>query len=505
MYIVTLAALAALALACAGGAAAGLSFGVTDDAGKYADDGGGNFFAALSDFGGTENRVTVLWDPTDGNRGFTIRDGGFLDRAVPIAALRGVDVVLSVYPAQPRAFTVDTQNRISLFAQFLQSLARRYPSVRAFIVGNEPNQPRFLQPQFVRNGRGGYRAVGAVNFERVLAASYDALNEVDPTITVVGLGLSPRGNDDPRARDNVSRSPVRFIAELAAEYRRSGRSRPIMDELGYHPYPQSNDDPFSRGYSWPGAGLTNLDRIKQAVWDGFHGTAQPVFAESDSPRAVGAPLTFNLDEYGRQVQVISSVRRIYTGRENVRTVSEAAQARLYVAAVSLAECDPAISDLFFFHLRDETSLERFQSGLLRADGTRRPSYDAVRAAIASTGGSCGGRPHAWHHASSVLGGDVTFSADGRSAAAGASEDVTATGGIFPATVGRQEIEAALAGRPATVRASARRLVRAYRARRLAFDLHSVAPGSYVAAVLVRATLGPQRSLLATSEPFELTG
>ena len=50
------------ALAVTGAAAtAAPRYGLADDAGKYADNGGGPFFARLRSLGMTENRATVLW------------------------------------------------------------------------------------------------------------------------------------------------------------------------------------------------------------------------------------------------------------------------------------------------------------------------------------------------------------------------------------------------------------------------------------------------------------
>ena len=72
---------------------------------------------------------------------------------------------------------------------------------------NEPNQPAFLRPQFGPSGANVSAAVAGA----FLAAGYDALKAVDPTIVVIGLGLSPRGNDRPTAPSNVSTSPVRFL------------------------------------------------------------------------------------------------------------------------------------------------------------------------------------------------------------------------------------------------------------------------------------------------------
>ena len=142
------------------------------------------------------------------------------------------------------------------------------------MIGNEPNQPYFWLPQFDEAGR----PLSAAAYEPVLAESYDALKAVDSTINVIGIGLSPRGNDNPSARSNKSRSPIRCLHDLGVAYRASGRAKPLMDELGYHPYPAKNTDAPSVGYTWPNAGLPNLDRLKQSVWDAFNGTAQPTFA-----------------------------------------------------------------------------------------------------------------------------------------------------------------------------------------------------------------------------------
>src|SRR5919198_3194263 len=85
-------ACAALVLA---GSASGTTFGVADDAGKYADDGGARFFSMLNDLGMTENRMAVFWDPANPT---TIVDQTFLDRAVPQATRRGIEVIFAIYP-----------------------------------------------------------------------------------------------------------------------------------------------------------------------------------------------------------------------------------------------------------------------------------------------------------------------------------------------------------------------------------------------------------------------
>src|SRR5919202_3738307 len=205
------------------GAASATTFGITDDAGKYANDGGASFFATLNDLGMNENRITVQWDPGLPTK---ILEQRFLDRSVPEAFRHGIDLVFAIYPVRARAL-VDTPNGVELFAQFAAKVARRYPSVTKIICLNEGNQTRFQQPQFDDAGKG---VAGAVQ-EAAMAACYDALKAVNPNIDVVGFGFSPRGGDDPDAPSNVSHSPLLFLKEIGDAYRASGRGRPIADDV----------------------------------------------------------------------------------------------------------------------------------------------------------------------------------------------------------------------------------------------------------------------------------
>jgi hypothetical protein len=378
-----------------GGASAALRIGVSDDLGRSPDQSIW-FLDSLGELGMSENRITVNFDPAAPT---TIPDQWQLDLYVPLATLRGVRPVFSVSPTRARA-VADNPNAPQLYAQYVALLARRYPTVDDFIIGNEPNQPRFWQPQFGSSGRN----VSAASYYRLLAASYDALKAVDPAIRVIGLGLSPRGGDRPGAPNNVSTSPVRFIIALGKAYRASGRKRPIMDELAYHPYPDRDRDPLLKGYRWPNAGVPNLGRIKQAFWDAFRGSAQPVFPEGT--RSSG--MKFRLDELGWQVDAISSAGYAYYGRESIRTTNENVQARIYGDAVRYLACDASVHSVLFFLLRDETNLDRWQSGLVRADGTRRPSFYAVKSAMAQTGGRCQKKMRPWRHTTRVEGARVKW-------------------------------------------------------------------------------------------------
>src|SRR5262245_33448363 len=320
------------ALACATTATAA-EIGANDDTGKFSPDAGASLYRGMAAVGMRETVITVRWLPSDP---LGLGDRPLLDLTVAAARTAGLHVVFAAYPYPPREVEGGLA-RPAAFGAWLAELARQYPDVREFVVGNEPNQPAFWRPQFSRAAQ-----VSAAAFGPFLAAGYDALKDVDPTLTVAGVGLSPRGNDRPFARSNVSTSPVRFLAALGAWYRASGRTRPLMDGLSFHPYPNRATDSLGRGYAWPNAGFANLDRVKQAVWDAFAGTPQPTTLDG---------LRLYLDEVGWQVD--TSGLEGYTGDENVPVTDEETQAGVYREIVRTARCDPDIAAVNLFGFRDD--------------------------------------------------------------------------------------------------------------------------------------------------------
>jgi hypothetical protein len=492
---------ACVALTLGGAARATLAVGVTEDAGKA--DGGVAFFATLADVALTVNRVSVVWDPT---RPDEIPGQPELQSWLPQAQTAGVRIIFAVSPARPKDLT-SSPSAPAQFADYLQRVARAFPQVKDFVIGNEPNQPYFWQPQFDATGR----PVSAAAYEPVLAKSYDALKAVDPTINVIGVGLSPRGNDSPKAPSNVSRSPVRFLHDLGLAYRASGRTKPLMDEFAFHPYPSSSRDSLSTGYVWPNAGVANLDRIKQAVWDAFHGTAQPTFAEFGA-KPFAKPLVFELDEVGWQVAVPPSLAGFYFGKENGPVTDEATQADIYSQMIRLLECDSAVRSLNLFHLIDEADLGRWQSGLERADGSHRPSYDSVKQTIAQTKGACQDQPTVWVHTTKVVSPSVTwdrrrsFPASRRqwSFLAGAGEEALFRAGIFKAGTKNAVIARRLATGALKPSARAIGTIKA-NSRIVQFPRHRLKAGRYVFAIRLAATMNPQRVSLLVGPTFRVRG
>jgi transposase-like protein len=418
-----------------------------------------------------ENRITITWDPAAPT---TIERQEALQLYLPLASLRGIRVIFAVTPARADAITANP-SAPAQYAAFLAHLARTFPAVKDYVVGNEPNQPRFWRPQFRRGA-----VVSPTAYYSLLARSYDALKAVNPSITVIGVGLSPRGNDQPNAGDNVSVSPVRFISRLGKAYRSARRRAPIMDELAFHPYPDRDTDSLMKGYRWPNAGVPNLDRIKQAFWDAFRGTRQPTFGEGRSRGRVA----FRLDELGWQVGIPPASAGAYFGFESVRPTNEANQSGIYAQAIRYLACDASVRSVLFFLLRDEPDLERWQAGLIRADGSPRSSFDSVRAEIARSNGRCSGQFRSWRHTTTVTGGRLRFPKarvlparrQTLALVANAEEDATAEAAVYR---GKRRI------------ARTRTTVKAYRSRVIRVSAR-FRPGRYTVRVTLGAALNPAR-------------
>jgi hypothetical protein len=437
--LVGLAAVAALlALAAALSAAnatrlgpADFVVGATEDQPLGLDDGGAAIYDQMASHGLGAIRMSVDYEPSEPT---TVQQRDQLERAITTAHLSGLRVLLSIEPGHNTDVTGDP-NGVEKFAAYTALVARTFPSVTDFVIGNEPNLGRFWFPTYNRNKS----IAAAATYEAALAASYDALKAVNPSIDVIGLAVSPRGDDRPGSRRNTI-SPVRFIKAVGDAYRKSRRTKPIMDNAGLHPYPASNTDPPTKGASWPNVSVPNLDRAQQAFWDGFHGTAQPTFQESAAGNAqpVGPAVRWIIDEAGWQTDTRTSPG--YFGTENTPPVDEAAQARYHQETVRLYACDPHVAALLFFHWIDEADRDRLQTGFLRADGTTKPAADAVGSAIAD---GCAGALVGWRHSTTVAGASVTWKRRaGYLFFAKASEDATFTATATPTKVGQKRAKAA---------------------------------------------------------------
>ena len=237
--------------------------------------------------------------------------------------------------------------------------------MRQVIVGNEPNLNLFWQPQFGVDGSD----TAAGSYEALLAATYDALKSLPSPPEVIGGGLAPRGGDDATA-SRQTHSPTAFIRDLGAAYRASGRTRPLMDAFSIHVYGENPRIPPSLTHPHTTSiGIADYPRLVALLGAAFDGSAQ---AGSDLPIVYG--------EYGVETKVPPDKASLYTGREVVPAIAPETQAAYYRQAIELARGQPTVRMICFFHVDDETRLEGLQSGVRYADGSPKPSLDAVRTA-----------------------------------------------------------------------------------------------------------------------------
>jgi hypothetical protein len=347
------------------GAKTHLLVGAAEDASKQPDPVVAKAKMDLAKLAGLDTiRVTAIWTPL--KRHVSGYDLLTLKNAALAAQLDGIRLIIAVYPAGS-SVTPMTRFARAQFAAYAASIARALPSVKDFIVGNEPNLNRFWLPQFSRRGTDS----AAPAYEMLLATTYDALKAVDADIRVIGGAVSSHGSDDPKSK-RQTHSPTQFILDLGRAYRGSGRTEPIMDAFALHPYLDSpSQPPGFRHQLTTSIGIGDYGKLTRLLGQAFDGTAQ-----------AGSKLPILYAEFGVQTTVVPGKLKAYSNLRAAHTnaVSEVFAARSYRAALALASCQRNVIGLLLFHVSDEPNMAAWQSGLFYADDTPKSSLPAVRAA-----------------------------------------------------------------------------------------------------------------------------
>jgi hypothetical protein len=284
-------------------------------------------------------RIWVPWNGEASPRGARLDE---LARAEEAAT--STTVVLAVFGfAASSPITSHAQRRFCRYAKRVDELV---PDARAIVVWNEANSATYW--------RGSPAA-----YESLLAQCYDALHRRG----LVVLDSTASAHD-----------PLTFVDAVARAYRTSGRTRPLVDAFGHNPYPRNALEPPTASHR-----------------DGFVG-------EGDYARLVRAlraldpqPDVWYLED-GYQSAVPPTLRRRYSGSENVDTIPASEQARRVAAAIGLAACQPGVSAFFNFELVDETRLAGWQSGLVWRGSHRKPAAAAFAAAARAAAAGCRSRP-----------------------------------------------------------------------------------------------------------------
>jgi hypothetical protein len=338
-------------------------------------------FATLDQLGAQVIRVNLYWggspwavDPTTRpadpqNPDDPAYNWTLYDRLVRHAAAANVTVIFSIlftpsWANNGQARNVAPTNWEDLY-NFAYAAAVRYSgfwtpvgdssplqAVTHWTAWNEPNNPVWLSPQYKRvNGK--WRIESAYQYAKICTAVFRGIHAVlispergaIPGEQVACGETGPRGNDAPRStRPEVD--PISFM--VAAK--RYGLKN--FDIWAHHPYPTSGAD--SPTYV--------PRRAEHAVLLGNLSTLLNRLTQLYGQKHVW------LDEYGYQTNPPNKAFG----------VSWATQASYMSQAFTIARDNPRVDMMLWFLVRDDTSATGWQSGLIAADGTVKPSFAAFQ-------------------------------------------------------------------------------------------------------------------------------
>jgi hypothetical protein len=368
--------LAAAGLAVpAASASARMYIGIYDEGATFFDDGTTTFDRYRS-LHVQVLRVNLYWggklgvskyrpfdgaDPRDASYNWSL-----YDRVVQFAGAHGMKVLFSITGTPRWANGGQSSNRppknFNDLYKFAYAAAARYsgdyagtdgrelPAVRLWAAWNEPNNPVFLRPQFVRSG-GKWVIQSAKDYARICNAIYNGVHATMYRGEKVACGVTaPRGNNSPTsARPSVS--PVAFL--IAAK--KAGMR--TFDAYAHNPYygtptetPTTKPPGTQSGQVPTAVTLANLDVLLKELG-----------------RLYG-PRHLWITEYGYQTKPPDSLFG----------VSWALQARYLTQAFAIARRNPRIDMMLWFLVKDQPDLAGWQSGLMTVDGRRKPAFAAFQ-------------------------------------------------------------------------------------------------------------------------------
>jgi hypothetical protein len=293
-------------------------------------------------------------------------DWSVYDRTAFYAAASGIKLLFSITGTPRWANGDQSSNRpprnYALLRGFAYAAAARYsgtyvgndgrvlPAVRLWAAWNEPNNPNFLRPQFVKE-QGEWVIQSARDYAKICNAVYDGVHATLFKGEQVACGVTaPRGNNNPAsARPSVS--PVAFLTAA----KKAGMKR--FDAYAHNPYygvptetPTTRPPGTKSGGTPTAITLANIDILIAAV--GHLYGARPIW----------------ITEYGYQTNPPDP----HFG------VSWAKQARYLTQAFAVARKNARIKLMLWFLVRDEPNIAGWQSGLITTGGTRKPAFSAFQ-------------------------------------------------------------------------------------------------------------------------------
>ena len=333
----TLIAVAAAALAAASTALASpyVQYGVQDDAWlRYGSGTLDERTATLKGLGADVVRYTLVWRELEPRRG--VYDWRSADAVLGALHAHGIAPVVTLWGTPAWANGGRPANwaptSASTFAAFAKAAAKRYPYVRRWLVWNEPNKAPFLRPTSART-----------YVRQLLNPAYAAIHAANRRALVGGGVTGPIAGAG-------GVSPVAFIQQM-------GRYHARLDAYAHNPYPARprTETPTSGGCARC-ATITMATLDKLLYWVGREWGGKRIW----------------LTEYGYQTNP----------PDRWLGVSAAAQAHYASEAALKAYEAPRVDMLIHYLVRDDRELAGWQSGLLTAAGSAKPSYRAFALPLA---------------------------------------------------------------------------------------------------------------------------
>jgi hypothetical protein len=291
-------------------------------------------------------------------------DWSLYDRTAQYASAYGIKLLFSISGTPRWANGGQSPNRPPLnygnLRNFAYAAAARYsgmysgedgrtlPAVRLWAAWNEPNNPAFLRPQYVRKS-GKWVIESAVAYAKICNAVYNGVHATKFVGEQVACGVTgPRGNNNPAS----ARPAVAPIAFLTAAKKAGMKT---FDVYAHNPY-----------YGIPTETPT---------------TKPPATRSGQSPTAItfaniGTLITEVTRLYGRKPLWITEYGYQTKPPDTQFGVSWALQAKYLTQAFAIARRNPRITMMLWFLVRDQPDLSGWQSGLITKAGQKKPAYNA---------------------------------------------------------------------------------------------------------------------------------
>jgi hypothetical protein len=357
-------------------------------------------FAKLQSFGVHAIRVVLYWGqvapepkhktrPSFNQESPSAYHWGPYDQLIDAAVARHFQVLLTVtggFGNVPRWATPHGEDQYSYpspqdFGQFMRAIGKHYGKVVKLIsIWNEPNQPQYLRPQYVKG-----QLVSATIYRNLFIAGYDGLKasgNFSGMKVLMGetspVGVTSAGIPAPLAF-------LRGVLCLNSNYRPVGHCSQLP-AYGYaqHPYTEAGSGQNSGPFWVPS---NTQDPHHDDVTIATIGRLVTALNRAAAVGAVRADMPVYITEMG-----IQSVPKPYYG------VSLAQQAEFDAISEKLAWENPRVVAFDQYLLRDDPPTKStipllrwpgFETGLETYNGKQKPAYNGFRLPLVVTRTSTG--------------------------------------------------------------------------------------------------------------------